>query len=94
MQPREQQALFKKFLDKLGPNDIENRANLERLASRYFKAQDLNGRDIRNLISSALAIARSKREKLDWQHIEIVKQAKVESQKTFAEQRAIARASQ
>jgi uncharacterized protein (UPF0303 family) len=53
--------------------------------------KEFNGRDIRNLFSSALAIARAENKKLERRHIDIVREFKKSAQKTFAEQRTIAR---
>jgi len=59
--------------------------------ARYFK-EDFNDRDIRDMISRALTIARVEDGKLKKRHIELIREAKMSSQKTFAEQRTIARA--
>jgi uncharacterized protein (UPF0303 family) len=53
--------------------------------------KDFNGRDIRNMFSSALAIARAENKKLARRHLDIVREFKKSAQKTFAEQRTIAR---
>jgi SpoVK/Ycf46/Vps4 family AAA+-type ATPase len=87
----DQRKLFKIFLNRLNEKDIENKEELEVWCDKYFK-EEFNGRDIRNMFSSALAIARAENSKLKKRHIEIIKEAKKTSQKRFAEQRTIARA--
>lgn len=86
----DQHKLFKIFLNRIPETDIENKAELEHWCDRYFK-EEFSGRDIRNLFSSALAIARAEDSKLKKRHIEIIREIKKMSQKTFAEQRLIAR---
>lgn len=91
MSLKDQRKLFKKFLDRLEDKDIDDKKDLIEWIDLYFK-EEFNGRDIRNMLSSALAIARAKKEKLKRRHIEVVRDSKKSSQKTFAELRTIARA--
>ena len=91
MSKDDQRRLFKIFLNRLDEKDIDNKKELENWCDKYFK-EEFNGRDIRNMVSSALAIARAEDSKLKKRHIEILREAKKSSQKTFAEQRTIARA--
>lgn len=91
MTKEDQRKLFKIFLNRIAERDIENKTELENWCDKYFK-EEFNGRDIRNMFSSALAIARAENSKLKKRHIEILREVKKASQKTFAEQRTIARA--
>ena len=91
MSLKDQRKLFKIFLDRLEDKDIYDKKDLTEWIDLYFK-EEFNGRDIRNMLSSALAIARAKTEKLKRRHIEVVRDSKKSSQKTFAELRTIARA--
>ena len=88
-----QRELCKKLLDRLREGDIENKDRLWRWIDKSFKvgSSEFNGRDIRNLISSALAIARAGNQKLTPDHLDIVKDAKMVSQKTFTEARTRAK---
>jgi hypothetical protein len=91
MNKADQRKLFKIFLNRIDERSIENKEELEIWCDKYFK-EDFNGRDIRNMLTSALAIARAENCKLSRRHIDIIREAKKVSQKTFAEQRTIARA--
>ena len=91
MTKEDQRKLFKIFINRIPEEDIEDKKELEGWCDRYFK-EEFNGRDIRNMISSALAIARAEDSKLKKRYVELICQAKKSSQKTFAEQRALAQA--
>jgi AAA+ superfamily predicted ATPase len=53
------QEIFKFFLDQLEPNSIRNREGIDEWIEEYACDYKLNGRQIRNVVSSALALARS-----------------------------------
>src|ERR1700761_3792364 len=59
----DQRRLFKIFLNRMDERFIENKEELEAWCDKYFK-EEFNGRDIRNMLSSALAIARAENSKL------------------------------
>lgn len=96
MQSKDQRALCTKLLDRLSDKDVDNRDKLNNWAKNAFKsgANAFSGRDIRNLISSALAIARAEKVRLAHRHLELVKDAKLASQKVFTEARGRAKADQ
>jgi hypothetical protein len=92
MLPPEQRKIFKKFLNRLDENFISHKSEIVYWVNSYFSDEDMNGRDIRNLLYAAVAIARADDGILKQRHIEIVKMAKQASQEFFQEQRVAARA--
>ena len=61
----DQKDIFKMFLDQLNkqePENIKDRASIDEWIDEYGSAAKLNGRQIRTVVSSALALARSKPE--------------------------------
>jgi SpoVK/Ycf46/Vps4 family AAA+-type ATPase len=53
------EKIFKIFLDQLEPDSIENREEIDNFIGNYGHQYGLNGRQIRNVVSGALASARS-----------------------------------
>ncbi|KAI9761887.1 MAG: hypothetical protein M1840_001540 [Geoglossum simile] len=53
------QEIFKFFLDQLEPDSISDRAGIDEWIEEYGCDYKLNGRQIRNVVSAALALARS-----------------------------------
>jgi len=53
------QKIFKFFLDQLEPDSIENRDEIDNFINNYGHQYGLNGRQIRNVVSGALASARN-----------------------------------
>lgn len=52
--------IFKMFLDQLEPGCIKGRDDIDEWVGEYGVEAKLNGRQIRNVVSSALAMARSR----------------------------------
>lgn len=53
------QKIFQYFLDQLEPEWIEDRAEIDNFINNYGHQYGLNGRQIRNVVSGALASARN-----------------------------------
>ena len=53
------EKIFKIFLDQLEPDSIKNREFIDDWVSEVGSDSKFNGRQIRNIVSSALALARS-----------------------------------
>lgn len=76
--PNQMKSIFKYFLDQLEPNDIEDRRNIDQFVDEFGHMYGLNGRQIRNVVSAALASARQKKAqgggngKLDSTHLKQV----------------------
>lgn len=55
----QKQNIFQMFLDQLEPDSIQNRADITEYVQEYGSDFKLNGRQIRNVVSSSLSLARS-----------------------------------
>lgn len=55
----EKKKIFRMFLDQLEPDSVKNRSDINEFVSEYGCEYKLNGRQIRNVVSSALSLARS-----------------------------------
>jgi SpoVK/Ycf46/Vps4 family AAA+-type ATPase len=58
LQPPQMQSIFKYFLDQLEPGCIANRESIDTFIHDFGDHYGLNGRQIRNVVSAALAAAR------------------------------------
>lgn len=63
--------IFCTFLDRIDKSRIEDRESIEKNLKKECKKWGINGRQIRNIISSADSLARSERKKLSWEHLEL-----------------------
>jgi AAA+ superfamily predicted ATPase len=62
-------AIFKMVLDKYPSNLIEDREELEQYATSKLLKKNFDGRQIRNIVTTAMGFARSKDQKLGRDHI-------------------------
>jgi hypothetical protein len=88
---KEQKRVFLMFLEKLvasNKNSIEQ-GSLESWASDAFRDTSRNGRQIRNLLSSAVVIASAGKEKLSVYHIKLMLRTTKEFQAHLQEQVAL-----
>lgn len=69
---QQKKSIFRKFLDDIPKDHIQDRAMIDRQLDRTCKRVDLNGRQIRNIVSGAQALANSERQRLSYDHISIV----------------------
>ncbi|RYP48369.1 hypothetical protein DL768_005738 [Monosporascus sp. mg162] len=98
LRPEQMRSIFKYFLDQLEPDDIQNRQKIERFVDEYGHHYGLNGRQIRNVVSAALASARQKKTegigngKLDEEHLkevcEMTREFQEQLKRQFMMQRA------
>ena len=56
---KNKEDIFKIFLDQLEPSTIKDRAAIDDWIKEYGSESKFNGRQIRNVVTSALALARS-----------------------------------
>ncbi|RYP22908.1 hypothetical protein DL767_008956 [Monosporascus sp. MG133] len=98
LRPEQMRSIFKYFLDQLEPDDIQNRRKIEMFVDEYGHHYGLNGRQIRNVVSAALASARQKKTqgigngKLDEEHLkevcEMTREFQEQLKRQFMMQRA------
>lgn len=65
-------AIYRNFLDKIGDDDISDRENMYKQLNKLCKrrtASSMNGRQIRNIVTSAQALAASQDVPLEFDHI-------------------------
>ena len=78
LRPEQMKSIFKYFLDQLEPDDIQDRRTIDEFVDEFGHIYGLNGRQIRNVVSAALASARQKKAqgegngKLDGPHLKQV----------------------
>lgn len=98
LRPDQMKSIFKYFLDQLEPDDIQNRRRIENFVDEYGHHYGLNGRQIRNVVSAALASARQKKlkgvgnGKLDEFHLKEVCEMTMEFQEQLKRQFMMQRA--
>ena len=61
----QKRSVFKIFLNQLHPDSIRDTAKIYEFIDEYGSEHKLNGRQIRNVVSSALSLARSKAKETD-----------------------------
>ena len=61
LRPAQMKSIFKYFLDQLEPDDIQDRRTIDEFVDEFGHIYGLNGRQIRNVVSAALASARQKK---------------------------------
>jgi SpoVK/Ycf46/Vps4 family AAA+-type ATPase len=69
---QQKKSIFKKFLDDIPKDYIRDRDMIDRQLDWVCKRVDLNGRQIRNIVSGAQALATSERQKLSYDHLSVV----------------------
>ena len=65
----QKKSIFTKFLDCVPEDQIQDREKINRELDWICKRTDLNGRQIRNIVSAAQALAKSQRQKLSYDHL-------------------------
>lgn len=65
-------GIFRTLLSKIPDNEISKRERLEKDLRKLCSKSEVNGRQIRNIVSSARALAREDKEKLSYDYIEEV----------------------
>ncbi|KAI9767606.1 MAG: hypothetical protein M1839_004463 [Geoglossum umbratile] len=71
LEPNQKENIFKTFLDQIDKSEIgSNRDCINAMLRKHCKKWMINGRQIRNIVSSAQSLARASDEKLSWDHIE------------------------
>jgi SpoVK/Ycf46/Vps4 family AAA+-type ATPase len=70
--PEQKKNIFMKFLDDMPNDQIRDRERIERELDWFCKGTDLNGRQIRNIVSSAQALAKSERKQMTHNHLSTV----------------------
>lgn len=71
LQIQQKYKIFSTFLDRIDQNRIEDRDKIEKNLKKELKKWMINGRQIRNIVSSADSLARSKHKKLSWEDLEL-----------------------
>lgn len=71
----QKKSIFMKFLDYISEDQIQDREKINRELDWICKRTDLNGRQIRNIVSAAQALAKSERQKLSFGHLSMVYEA-------------------
>jgi len=71
LEPQQKENIFKTFLDQIDGKEMLDRDNIDRNLKKNSKKWMINGRQIRNIVSSAQSLARAERERLNWEHIEM-----------------------
>lgn len=69
---QQKKNIFMKFLDVIPGDRIRDRDIINRQLDWICKRADLNGRQIRNIVSGAQALAKSEDEKLSYDHLSVV----------------------
>ncbi|PSN70325.1 P-loop containing nucleoside triphosphate hydrolase protein [Corynespora cassiicola Philippines] len=65
----QKKTMFMKFLEHIPSDQIDGRDKIDFEVGRLCKRSDLNGRQIRNIVSGAQALAKSQDKKLSYDHI-------------------------
>lgn len=68
----QKQNIFRNFLDQIDQSKIKNRRAIDVQLEKLCKKNSLNGRQIRNIVTSAQALAASQKERLSFDHLEKV----------------------
>ena len=58
LNPEKKEQIFKLFLDRLPQDQIKDRDRIDEYIHEYARRSKLNGRQIRNVVSSAASLAR------------------------------------
>ena len=71
LEKEQKYKIFSTFLDRIDQKRIEDRDSIEKNLKKELKKWMINGRQIRNIVSSADSLARSEHKKLSWDHLEL-----------------------
>ncbi|KAK3110547.1 hypothetical protein LTR53_015048 [Teratosphaeriaceae sp. CCFEE 6253] len=64
--------IFKTLLSKLPSEDVENPQRMYKPLEKLCRRSEINGRQIRNIVSSALLLARNENVRLSFEQLEAV----------------------
>ena len=70
--PDQKAKIFNNFLERIGNTNIKDPEGMKREVKNIGRRSPINGRQIRNIISSAQAYASSERQKLSAEHFQLV----------------------
>jgi hypothetical protein len=91
LSPEQIKQVWNGFLSQLNNSNMENKEEIQEWVNKWAIKSSLNGRQIRNIISSAQALARGRGRRLTLEDIEQVKDATEDFQKdlhqTYQERR-------
>ncbi|KAL9110947.1 MAG: hypothetical protein Q9227_004562 [Pyrenula ochraceoflavens] len=90
--PSQRNEIFKYFLDQVHFHGTQDKKNVERWFTDYACREELNGRQIRNLVASSQALSASRKKDLDEDSMRTVMALTQEFQRTVRERTMLQRA--
>ena len=72
LKPEQKFKIFKNFLEQIGEENIKDPDEVNRELKTICRRSPINGRQIRNIVSSAQALASAQNKKLSAEHLQIV----------------------
>ena len=70
--------IFQTFLNQIPDRDIDDIYEIKKELKKLCRRAQINGRQIRNIVSSAQALARAEQKKLSWDHLQTVYETTVD----------------
>ncbi len=78
LKPEQKVKIFKNFLEQIGESNIKDPDEVNRELKNVYRRSPINGRQIRNIISSAQALATAENKKLSAEHLQEVYQTTID----------------